>query len=137
MRRFTGLTVPLIVAAALPMPAVRAHPLRVFDACAAQREYGPPCSDTEHYLAGDWVYLRTYLKPRHSGKVVLVWRREPGSGRGWERVGSDRVNRNGISRWVWDTSRDDAKGDAAYRFRFSLPRHGTSDVVRVWVVADV
>lgn len=46
------------------------------------------------------------------------------------------MNRNGIARWIWDTSLDDAKGDAAYRFRFSLPRHGTSDVIRVWV-ADV
>ena len=134
MRR---VTVVIGVTLALLTPTVASsHPTTAFDACVTARGSLIRCSN-RRLEAGDGtqVLLRAKLVPRHAGAVAWVKRLEPHADR-WERVAQVTVSEEGRVRWLWVPRDQDVHNNTSWRFRFKIPGHGRSDIVRVRVRSD-
>lgn len=90
------------------------------------------CSSGDTYQVGDLLWLRGKVRPPHAGMTAQVQLKEPGSDT-WEKVGSDVVADTGKVRWTWRTDVSDSSPDF-YRFRWKIPGHGASEIVKVRVV---
>lgn len=134
MRR---VTVAIGVTLALLTPTVASsHPTTTFDACVTYRHSDFRCSN-RRVEAGDGtqVRLRAKLVPRHAGDVAWVKRLEPHAD-SWERVGQVTVSDEGRVHWLWVPTDQDVRNNTSWRFRFKIPGHGRSDIVRVRVRSD-
>lgn len=72
--------------------------------------------------------------PRHVGDVAYVKRLEPHADR-WERVARVTVSDEGRVHWAW-VPEQDIHNETSWKFRFTIPGHGRSDIVRVRVRSD-
>lgn len=131
----TNRIVPMSVAALLALcvlagPAIANVP-DSFTACIGpvQATY---CSSGDTYQVGDALWLRGKVRPSHAGMTALVLMKEPGSDT-WEQVGSDAVADTGKLRWTWRSDASDSSPDF-YRFRWKIPGHGLSEIVKVRVI---
>ena len=135
MRR---VTVVFGVTLALLTPTVASsHPTTTFDACVKYRYHTDMGCSNRRLEAGEGTHalLRATLIPRHAGAVAWVKRLEPHADR-WERVVQVTVSDEGRVHWVWVPRDEDVRNNTSWRFRFKIPGHGRSDIVRVRVRSD-
>ena len=126
------------VTLALSTPTlVSSHPSTTFDACVKYRHHTDMRCSNRRLEAGEGTHalLRATLVPRHAGAVAWVKRLEPHADR-WERVARVTVSDEGRVHWVWVPRDEDVRNNTSWRFRFKIPGHGRSDVVRVRVRSD-
>jgi hypothetical protein len=126
-------TVAILTCVVLQTPIALSHPADDFDACVTSARRGQACRNAVVVLTGDQAFVNGRIRPRHAGQVVSVRRLAPHAS-SWRRVGTALVHEKGRIRWQWKTTSRDAHPFTSWRFRFALPRHGWSDVVRVRVV---
>lgn len=115
-----------------PVPA-SGHQTDVFDACAKEGRFGQPCRNQETVIGGDAVFLRAVLKPKHAGEAARVWRARPHAT--WTKIALTTVHPEGRIRWNWHTTVQDVHNFTSWRFRFVIPGHGQSDIVKVRVIS--
>jgi hypothetical protein len=108
-----------------------AQPTTSFDACVGSLD--GICKDRVLYLAGDRPHIVAEIRPYHSDMRAILLRRAPDGH--WEQVASVVVNDRGRMSWQWVTTDDDVRPDGAWRFRYRIPGHGQSDIVRVTIIA--
>ena len=129
--------VVISIAATLVMhTAASSHPTTTFDACVTARGSLIRCSNLR-LEAGDGtpVLLRAKLVPRHAGAAAWVKRLQPHADR-WERIAQVIVSEEGRAHWLWIPGDEDVHNNTSWRFRFKIPGHGRSDIVRVRVRSD-
>ncbi len=115
-----------ILAVAVPVSPAIAHRTSSFDACIGRIDV--VCRDRVAYLVGDHPRVAAEVRPRHSDRRAVVFRRPPHED--WERVTSVAIDERGRMSWTWDTGPGDARR-RPWRFRMRIPGHGQSDVVRI------
>jgi hypothetical protein len=126
-------TVAILACVVLQTPIALSHPADDFDACVTSARRGQACRNAVVVLAGDSAFVKGRIRPRHAGQVASVRRLAPHAS-SWRQVGTALVHEKGGIRWQWVTLPGDAHPFTSWRFRFALPAHGWSDVVRVRVV---
>jgi hypothetical protein len=73
------------------------------------------------------------MRPRHVGAVARLWRLEPRATQ-WTKVARIRVRDEGRVGYRWITDEGDIHNFTSWTFRWVLPRHGHSDIVKVRVI---
>jgi hypothetical protein len=124
------LAVAILALAGLGPPVAIADPADEFDACLTLGGVDF-CDDTFSYVYGNVVVLKATVSPVHEEAVVQ--RKAPGDDR-WENVDTVTITDAGRIKWRWHTHRPDADQQHPYRLRFRIPGHGTSDVVKAFVL---
>lgn len=126
-----------VVAALIVQTAALSHPTTTFDACVKYRYHTDMRCSNRRLEAGEGTsaLLRATLIPRHAGAVAWVKRLEPHAER-WERVAQVTVSEEGRVHWVWIPGDEDVHNNTSWRFRFKIPGHARSDIVRVRVRSD-
>ena len=121
----------LAITLSLALPAF-VHETTEFDACATTQRGVQECRDRIAVFQGP-VYIDASVLPRHAGARgwVRIWIPDTHD---WDRAGVAVVHEHGFVRWRWEPEYPADIEDRAYRFRFVLPGHGRSDVVKVFVV---
>ncbi len=104
--------------------------LESFDACIGS--VGGTCRDATTYLSGDRPHIVATLKPPGIANHAALWR---SNGKGpWERIAVLAIHSDGHLSWQWETSSADVRR-APWRFKYTIPSVGASDVVRLNIVA--
>lgn len=135
VKKATILIVILATAQTWQAPA-KAHPISRFDACGKPRGVEEVrCAGKTEVGKGVPVAIRAEIAPPHIGAMAWVLRLQPHADR-WERVAVARVSRVGAVRWYWTPRERDIHNYTAWRFRFKIPAHGRSNIVRVLVRSD-
>ena len=113
-----------------------AHPIDRFDACAKARGVEDVrCTGKIEVGKGVEVVIRAEIAPPHARTSAWVLRLRPHADR-WERVALVGISKAGAIRWFWTPREQHIHNYTAWRFRFKVPRHVRSDVVRVLVRSD-
>jgi hypothetical protein len=117
------------------VPVASAHEPAEFDACV--KPYRPPVfwpCDNKFEVRGAGVrfVVRAEILPHHVGRLARVWLSRPRS-ESWTKVRTLPVRPGGRLHWYWTPDENDIYNYTPWRFRFTVPRHGRSDIVRVLV----
>jgi hypothetical protein len=122
----------LTIAMVGSLPTVTsAHIARSFDACIGSYPPGGICRNRSSYLVGDHPHIRAEIKPAHADLRATLWRRVPHDP--WAKLRTAAINDRGRMVYAWTPRPGDARPHHDYRFRFVLPGHGMSDVVRLHI----
>jgi hypothetical protein len=102
-----------------------------FDACVGSLQ--GICKNRALYLAGDRPHIVAEIQPhRPDMRAILLRRATDGA---WQQIASVAVDDRGRMSWQWVTTDEDVRPHGAWAFRYRIPGHGQSDVVRVTIVA--
>ena len=124
-----GVMALVVVAVALPADAEAADS---FTACVMV-ERGGDCVQRTSVLYGSTVYLRGKVVPVQEGRAKVL-KRAPGED-DWVKIATVDVNEDGVMRYAWETTLEDAYLDQPNLLRFKIAGVGRSEKVKVHVFA--
>jgi hypothetical protein len=90
------------------------------------------CRNETLYIAGDRPQIVATVRPADVADAMTLWRKD--GEHPWERVTSVPVDENGRAAWRWETSDADIR-NAPWSYRYTIPDVGSSDVVRIRIIA--
>lgn len=121
--------VSVVLASLVVIPVASAHPTTTFYACV--KVVSPdddPCVDRAEGGSGAKIWVNASVTPRHANSQASVWALRPHGE--WAKVARVPVEQ-GRMRYCWVPSEADVYNRTSWQWRFVIPRHASSDTVKV------